>query len=54
VVEAVQGASIIVFVMPHQFVPNAVRALQGKVSSTVKAISLVKGTCPPAWGNQRL
>ncbi|CAG8480044.1 6254_t:CDS:2 [Paraglomus occultum] len=42
-IETVQGATILVFVVPHQFVLKVCEQLKGKISSDVKAISLIKG-----------
>ncbi|KAI8073980.1 glycerol-3-phosphate dehydrogenase [NAD+] [Gongronella butleri] len=38
-----EGCSILVFVLPHQFVRGVCDDLQGKVARDVKAISLIKG-----------
>ena len=42
--EAVDGASVLVFVVPHQFVKSTCEKLQGRVDTRrAKAISLIKG-----------
>ncbi|XP_071499167.1 glycerol-3-phosphate dehydrogenase [NAD(+)], cytoplasmic-like [Diadema antillarum] len=43
VAEAAKGANILVFVLPHQFVPKICESLKGKIDSDVMAISLIKG-----------
>jgi len=40
---AVQGASMLVFVTPHQFIKGLCKQLQGKLVPNAKAISLIKG-----------
>ncbi|KAJ1656100.1 glycerol-3-phosphate dehydrogenase [Dispira simplex] len=42
-IKAVEGATILVFVLPHQFIRRTCEELKGHVSSECKAISLVKG-----------
>ncbi|KAM0748341.1 NAD-dependent glycerol-3-phosphate dehydrogenase [Meredithblackwellia eburnea MCA 4105] len=42
-VEAVKGANALVFVVPHQFIPNICKQLEGHIPTTARAISLVKG-----------
>eukprot|EP01137_Pigoraptor_chileana_P005028 Opistho-2@47531 len=42
-VEAADGADILVFVVPHQFVANLCKQLLGKIKPTTHAISLIKG-----------
>jgi glycerol-3-phosphate dehydrogenase len=41
--EAVRGAHVLVFVMPHQFIKSLCQEIQGHVLPGAKAISLVKG-----------
>lgn len=41
-VQAAEEASILVFVLPHQFVKRACQTLKGRVSDSAKAISLIK------------
>ncbi|KEI37033.1 uncharacterized protein L969DRAFT_53846 [Mixia osmundae IAM 14324] len=42
--EAVDGATALIFVLPHQFIPSICRDLRGKIPKHgVKAISLIKG-----------
>lgn len=41
--DAVQGAHLLVFVMPHQFVKSLCRQMQGHLLPGCKAISLIKG-----------
>eukprot|EP00457_Paulinella_chromatophora_P007157 gb/GEZN01007178.1/.p1 GENE.gb/GEZN01007178.1/~~gb/GEZN01007178.1/.p1 ORF type:complete len:363 (+),score=63.17 gb/GEZN01007178.1/:139-1227(+) len=41
--EAVAGATMLVFVTPHQFIKGICKTLKGKVSKDTKAISLIKG-----------
>lgn len=45
--DAVQEATLLVFVLPHQFIRNICRQLVGKVAPGARAISLAKGieTC---------
>ncbi|KAI5480472.1 glycerol-3-phosphate dehydrogenase (NAD+) [Pseudohyphozyma bogoriensis] len=42
-VESVKDANALVFVVPHQFIPNVCKQLKGKIPSDARAISLVKG-----------
>ncbi|KAI8379076.1 glycerol-3-phosphate dehydrogenase [NAD+] [Radiomyces spectabilis] len=42
-IEACEGASVLVFVLPHQFVRGVCDKLQGRIAPTAKAISLIKG-----------
>ena len=42
VVVASEGADIIIFVLPHQFVRKICESLKGKVKSTAIAVSLIK------------
>lgn len=39
----VEGADMLVFVVPHQFVEDVCGKLVGKIGSGVEAISLIKG-----------
>lgn len=41
--KTVEGADILVFNVPHQFLPKIVQQLKGKVDSKVRAISCLKG-----------
>jgi glycerol-3-phosphate dehydrogenase (NAD+) len=43
VVEASQDADIIIFVLPHQFLPNTCKPLVGKVKKEAFGVSLCKG-----------
>ncbi|KAL7638590.1 UNVERIFIED_CONTAM: hypothetical protein RMT77_011162 [Armadillidium vulgare] len=43
VVTAVEGADVLIFVIPHQFITNTCKALKGKIKSTAVGISLIKG-----------
>ncbi|WRT66172.1 glycerol-3-phosphate dehydrogenase (NAD(+)) [Kwoniella shivajii] len=43
IVEAVKGATALVFVMPHQFLSKTLEQLEGKVEKGAKAITLIKG-----------
>jgi glycerol-3-phosphate dehydrogenase (NAD+) len=43
IVDTVQGADLLVFNIPHQFLPNVCKQLVGKVDSHVRAISCLKG-----------
>lgn len=43
VVEAAEGADILIFVLPHQFITNACKPLIGKVKPTAFGVSLCKG-----------
>ncbi|MES1908412.1 MAG: hypothetical protein MHM6MM_001357 [Cercozoa sp. M6MM] len=40
---AVRDANLLVFVLPHQFLPNVCRQLRGHLSPTCSGITLVKG-----------
>ncbi|ORY32516.1 NAD-dependent glycerol-3-phosphate dehydrogenase N-terminus-domain-containing protein [Naematelia encephala] len=42
-VEAIKGATALVFVMPHQFLGRIIEQLEGKIEKGVKAVSLIKG-----------
>eukprot|EP01086_Lenisia_limosa_P000480 TRINITY_DN10861_c0_g1_i1.p1 TRINITY_DN10861_c0_g1~~TRINITY_DN10861_c0_g1_i1.p1 ORF type:complete len:346 (+),score=127.17 TRINITY_DN10861_c0_g1_i1:86-1123(+) len=42
-VKAVKDSSILVFVLPHQFIGRVCKTIRGHVSPNVKAISLIKG-----------
>lgn len=42
-VEAAKDADILIFVVPHQFVPNQCKTLLGKIKPNAIAISLIKG-----------
>ncbi|KAH8551339.1 glycerol-3-phosphate dehydrogenase [NAD+] [Umbelopsis sp. PMI_123] len=42
-VEACEGADLLVFVLPHQFVANVCKELNGKLGYKARAISLIKG-----------
>ncbi|KAJ3413107.1 Glycerol-3-phosphate dehydrogenase [Chytridiales sp. JEL 0842] len=41
--KAVEGATLLIFVIPHQFVKGICEQLKGRVSPTACAISLIKG-----------
>jgi glycerol-3-phosphate dehydrogenase (NAD+) len=41
--ETVKDADILLFVVPHQFISNVVKRLQGHVKPTAIAVSLIKG-----------
>lgn len=41
--EAAQDADILIFVIPHQFLPRLCTQLKGNIKSTAVAISLIKG-----------
>ncbi|KAI8138950.1 glycerol-3-phosphate dehydrogenase [NAD+] [Fennellomyces sp. T-0311] len=43
VVEACKGASLIVFVLPHQFVRGVCEKMKGHLAPNARAISLIKG-----------
>jgi len=43
VVEAANGADVLVFVVPHQFIRGLCKALAGKIKPTALAVSLIKG-----------
>jgi len=43
VVDAANGADILVFVVPHQFIRGLCKALAGKIKTTALAVSLIKG-----------
>lgn len=42
-VQACEGANVLVFVLPHQFLPKTCATLRGKISSDAVGISLIKG-----------
>lgn len=42
-VEACEGADVLVFVLPHQFLPKTCASLRGKISDKAIGISLIKG-----------
>jgi len=42
-VEAAKNADILIFVVPHQFIPNFCKTLLGKIKPNAIAISLIKG-----------
>ena len=42
-VAAAEGATIVVFVVPHQFIGKVCDQLRGRISSRARAISLIKG-----------
>lgn len=41
--QAVEGCTILVFVIPHQFLPRTCKTLQGRLAPGTIAISLIKG-----------
>ena len=41
--EAAQNADLLIFVLPHQFIPSVSKELQGKVSPDARALSMIKG-----------
>ncbi|KAK0551340.1 glycerol-3-phosphate dehydrogenase [Tilletia horrida] len=41
--EAAAGADLLVFVIPHQFIPSVCRELKGKIKPGAHAISMIKG-----------
>lgn len=42
-VEAAKDADVLIFVVPHQFVPAQCKQLLGKIKPTAVALSLIKG-----------
>jgi len=42
--KAMNGATALVLVLPHQFLRGVLKQLKGKVSSDAKAVSLIKVT----------
>lgn len=42
-VEAAKDADILIFVVPHQFIPAQCKTLLGKIKPTAQALSLIKG-----------
>ncbi|XP_063952113.1 glycerol-3-phosphate dehydrogenase [NAD(+)], cytoplasmic-like [Lytechinus pictus] len=42
VAEAAKGARLLIFVLPHQFVPKVCESLKGKIDPDTIAISLIK------------
>jgi glycerol-3-phosphate dehydrogenase (NAD+) len=43
VVQAASGADLLIFVLPHQFIPGICTQLRGKVSKNARALSMIKG-----------
>ncbi|GJQ10964.1 hypothetical protein GpartN1_g2755.t1 [Galdieria partita] len=43
IVEAVKGATVLVFVVPHQFIRNLCKQMKSAISSHCRGISLIKG-----------
>jgi glycerol-3-phosphate dehydrogenase (NAD+) len=43
VVDAAKGADLLIFVLPHQFIPGICKQLRGKVSAKARALSMIKG-----------
>src|SRR5258708_38594171 len=41
--QAIEDASVLVFVTPHQFVKKACETIKGRISGSCRAISLIKG-----------
>ena len=41
--EAAKDATILIFVLPHQFIINTCKALKGSIASNAHAISMIKG-----------
>ncbi|KAI9639588.1 NAD-dependent glycerol-3-phosphate dehydrogenase C-terminus-domain-containing protein [Dioszegia hungarica] len=41
--EAVKGATVLIFVMPHQFLVKTLDQMEGKVTKGIRAVSLAKG-----------
>ncbi|WFD44117.1 glycerol-3-phosphate dehydrogenase (NAD(+)) [Malassezia psittaci] len=41
--EAAKGATLLIFVLPHQFILNTCKALKGQLSPNAQAISMIKG-----------
>lgn len=52
--EAAEGADVLVFVIPHQFLPRLCTQLKDKVKSSAVAISLIKGFDTLPGGGLRL
>ena len=46
VVEAAKDADILIFVVPHQFIPGLCAAMLGKIKSSAVGLSLIKVTIP--------
>lgn len=42
-VEAAKDADILIFVVPHQFIPGQCKQLLGKIKKTAVGLSLIKG-----------
>jgi len=42
-VEATKDADVLIFVVPHQFIPNFCKTMLGKIKPNATAISLIKG-----------
>jgi glycerol-3-phosphate dehydrogenase (NAD+) len=42
-VESVKGASMLIFVLPHQFLKKTCASIRGSIAADAKAISLIKG-----------
>ncbi|EME27964.1 glycerol-3-phosphate dehydrogenase (NAD+) [Galdieria sulphuraria] len=43
IVEAVKGATVLVFVVPHQFIRNLCKQMKSAISKRCRGISLIKG-----------
>ncbi|KDN37762.1 hypothetical protein RSAG8_09917, partial [Rhizoctonia solani AG-8 WAC10335] len=41
--KAIDGATALVFVLPHQFLPAVLKAMRGHISHLTRAVSLIKG-----------
>jgi glycerol-3-phosphate dehydrogenase (NAD+) len=51
IVEAVKDATVLIFVIPHQFIGGLAKQLVGKLDSRARAISLIKGVDFDAAGD---
>jgi glycerol-3-phosphate dehydrogenase (NAD+) len=54
IVKAVSDADILVFVVPHEFVPRICAQILGKIKINAIAISLIKGITISADGSMKL
>ncbi|CAE6522329.1 unnamed protein product [Rhizoctonia solani] len=41
--KAIEGATALIFVLPHQFLPSVLKTMRGHVSHLARAVSLIKG-----------
>eukprot|EP00161_Ancyromonas_sigmoides_P005485 TRINITY_DN1598_c0_g1_i1.p1 TRINITY_DN1598_c0_g1~~TRINITY_DN1598_c0_g1_i1.p1 ORF type:complete len:357 (-),score=199.85 TRINITY_DN1598_c0_g1_i1:850-1920(-) len=54
VAAACEGSTLLIFVLPHQFIGRLAKSLEGRLAPGARAISLIKGVDFDAEGNLRL